>query len=161
MTKRPWMPLWIDDYLSDTTHLNAAEHGAYLLLIMQYWRDGGLPDNEEKLRKIARMSVRQWALSRATIRAFFGIHWCHQRIDRELAQVIEVARKRSAIALQMHSKRRAIAHTLHTISNTSLPSLTAGNKKRPSDKEASEEERPLTQIETRALQRLKDNSEGS
>ena len=80
MSSPPWMPLYIGDYRADTTHLNAAQHGAYLMLIMHYWQQGGLPDDDEQLARIACMSNGEWRKNRAVIRAFFGEGWRHKRI---------------------------------------------------------------------------------
>jgi uncharacterized protein YdaU (DUF1376 family) len=80
------MPLYVADYLRDTQHLSAAENGAYLLLIMHYWNTGSLPTDERQLQRIARMTAREWANSRATIAAFFDPGWRHQRIENELAK---------------------------------------------------------------------------
>jgi uncharacterized protein YdaU (DUF1376 family) len=87
MVTRPWMPLYVADYLADTTHLSAAEHGAYLLLIMHYWANGKLPGDERKLARIARMSDKEWKESRDTIAEFFADDWTHARIERELSEV--------------------------------------------------------------------------
>jgi uncharacterized protein YdaU (DUF1376 family) len=114
MSKRPWMPLYIADYLAKTAHLTVTEHGAYLLLIMNYWHNDGLPDDEAKIARIARMSAKQWAQSRDTLKGFFEESWKHKRIDEEIAQAIEISRKRSASARQKHSKPEAKADTLHT-----------------------------------------------
>jgi len=81
---QPWMPLYIADYLADTSHLNATEHGAYLLLIMHYWRAGSLPQEDRFLARIARMTDREWTKVRPVISAFFEPDWTHKRIKNEM-----------------------------------------------------------------------------
>lgn len=93
---RPWMPLYVADYLADTGHLSGAEHGAYLLLIMHYWQKGGLPDDDKRLASIARAMPEQWASMRATISEFFDEGWRHARIDAELKEAQEKYEKRAA-----------------------------------------------------------------
>lgn len=95
MVTRPWMPLYVADYLADTTHLSAAEHGAYLLLIMHYWQSGGLPKEDRKLARIARMSDREWKDARETVAEFFDGEWRHQRIDKELTESAEKYERRA------------------------------------------------------------------
>lgn len=60
MSNRAWMPLHIADYLADTGHLTATEHGGYMLLIMHYWQNGHLPENEKLIARVARMTDAQW-----------------------------------------------------------------------------------------------------
>ncbi len=84
-----WMPLYIGDYLADTLHLSAEEHGAYLLLIMHYWRNGGAIKNDKNLLKnIAKISAKKLE----NILGFFeekdGLLF-HKRIDEELANATE------------------------------------------------------------------------
>jgi uncharacterized protein YdaU (DUF1376 family) len=92
---RHWMPLWVADYLADTMHLDTSAHGAYLLLIMAYWRAGGLPDDDQQLCRIVRMTPEEWATARPTIAAFFGDGWRHGRIDAEIAKAEAVHSRRS------------------------------------------------------------------
>ena len=66
------MPLYIADYLSDTRRLSAAQHGAYLLLIMEYWQTGGkLPSNATALARLASMTESEWADAEPIIASFF------------------------------------------------------------------------------------------
>ncbi len=121
---RPWMPLYVFDYIADTTHLTTTEHGAYFLLIMHYWIHGSLPNNEETIRRITKMTVRQWVQSRDVIRSLFGNGWCHKRVDMELAQVIEKSRSNSANAKRRLSARPPAADTLHTTDKKESDSTT-------------------------------------
>lgn len=67
-----WMPVYIGSYLADTMHLSAAEHGAYMLLLMHGWRnDGRVPDDDGAMARIAKMTPDEWGKSRAIIRTFF------------------------------------------------------------------------------------------
>ncbi|MET3890406.1 uncharacterized protein YdaU (DUF1376 family) [Bosea sp. OAE506] len=84
--RRPWMAFYVSDYLCDTLHLSAAQHGAYLLLISHYWVHGSLPNDEAMLQRIARLTTDEWATSRDTLAAFFKPGWVHSRIERELLE---------------------------------------------------------------------------
>jgi len=83
-----WMPIYIGDYLSATTRLNTEQHGAYLLLIMDYWKHGSLPNDDRVLAQITRMTADAWSNARSILEAFFEVtekHWIHSRIEKELA----------------------------------------------------------------------------
>ena len=61
MSDRPYMPLWVGDFLAKTMDLDATELGAYMLLLMAQWqRDGrSLPADSKKLQRVARCG-RNW-----------------------------------------------------------------------------------------------------
>lgn len=54
-----YIPMNVGDYLKDTTHLDTEGHGAYLLLMMNYWTRGYLPTDFKILLFITRMSSRK------------------------------------------------------------------------------------------------------
>lgn len=91
MSALPYMPLYVADYLADAAHLSTEEHGAYLLLIMNYWQRGKpLPCDPERLARIARLSNERWTDVERTLNEFFTVvdgEWRHKRIDDELAKV--------------------------------------------------------------------------
>lgn len=82
-----WMPLYIADYLADTSRLTTLHHGAYMLLIMDYWRNGRLPDDDSILAQITKMQPDAWSIARASLVKFFSIEngqWVHGRIETEI-----------------------------------------------------------------------------
>jgi len=86
-----WMPLYIGDYLADTGRLTTEQHGAYLLLIMDYWRNGPPPDDEEILQNITRLSKFLWKKSRPVLEKYFRVEdgvWRHKRIDEEMTDAL-------------------------------------------------------------------------
>ncbi|SHH68943.1 YdaU family protein [Bradyrhizobium erythrophlei] len=105
---RPWMPLYVGDYLGDTGHLTTAQHGAYLLLMMHYWRKGELPDDDRQLSKITKLPLKTWCEYRPTLQDFFCEGWKHKRIDAEPAKMLRVSQKR-AIAGQKGGIGSALA----------------------------------------------------
>lgn len=74
MSAPPFMPFYVGDYLADTTHLTVTEHGAYLLLLMSMWRNGGsLPGDDKSLARHARCTRGQWERMRPVLMPFFHL----------------------------------------------------------------------------------------
>ncbi len=89
------MPLYIGDYLRDTRHLTTTQHGAYLLLIMEYWTKGHLPHSDAERRKITGLTRKQWTSNSLAIASLFTPDWRHARIERELAKAADISMKRA------------------------------------------------------------------
>lgn len=101
-SKRPYLPLYVADYRADTHHLTTAQHGAYLLLLMEMWNDpdGSLPNNSATLGRICGpMDNRNWARTWSALKPLFqvvGDRLRHKRIDKEIAKMEAVAEARAA-----------------------------------------------------------------
>lgn len=111
--KLPYMPMWIADYLADTTHLDCRLHGAYLLMLFAYWqKQAPLPDNDRQLAAITKSTPHAWRAMRETLAEFFTIqdgHWVHKRVESELSkarETIALAKNRGAAGAQGRWKNR-------------------------------------------------------
>ena len=98
-----WMPVYIGDYLADTMRLSTVQHGAYFLLMMEYWKQGPLPNDHDELSAIARADRKVWDKSIwPTLKRFFSLEddglFHQKRADRERAFAAEKSEKRSAAA---------------------------------------------------------------
>ena len=54
-----WMPLYIGDYMG-TRRLTTEQHCAYLLLIMEYWRNRAPPEEERAPARVAGLDMAAW-----------------------------------------------------------------------------------------------------
>ena len=102
MTKRTdtWMPLYIGDYLADTGRLTTEGHGAYLLLLMDYWRNGPPPADDEQLAAIARLPIARWKKIKPALEQFFHVGqgdglWHQKRADEERLEAGQISDKRT------------------------------------------------------------------
>lgn len=141
MASKPFMKLYISDYLTDTHYLTALEHGCYLLLIMNYFQTGkSLPDNDKKLASICKLSEAKFSKVKTVLKELFLIsdgQWFHKRIEKELdemAKKSETARvsamqrwsndglntvnKNDAFAMRTHCERNANAMLSDTDTDT-------------------------------------------
>jgi len=91
---RPWLAFYPTDYLADTRDLSAEEHGVYCVLLMESWCRGPLPDDLDRLRRMAAgaqaQSVRL-VLERYWTRGEAG--WTNARLERERARAEEQSQK--------------------------------------------------------------------
>jgi uncharacterized protein YdaU (DUF1376 family) len=108
------MQLYTADYLADTAHLSTVEHGAYLLLIFNYWQRGESfkAKDERSLNKrlatVARLSEQDWEVVKEAIEEFFvtsETEWSHNRIERDLVLVNSKSAKASAAGRASANKR--------------------------------------------------------
>lgn len=128
---RAWMPLYVADYIADTGHLSTLEHGAYMLLIMHYWQNGGLPTDDKRIARVVRLPFDEWMEIREAISELFNEGWRHKRIDAELAKTDAIISKRSAAG-----KAGASARYGNRMANaTDLPYQTHGQSQSQSQED--------------------------
>lgn len=104
-----WMPVFIGDYHASTPHLERHEHGAYFLLMMAYWRNGGrLPDDDKRLATIAKATPSEWKKLRIILVEFFRVEdgfWVQKRLDAELKNAQTNAKTNADRARKAAAKR--------------------------------------------------------
>lgn len=100
-----WMPLYINDYLADTLHLTAEESGAYMLIILNYWKRGGIGGDIDRICKYSRCAC---SITQALLEEFFEYadgEWKHHRIDREMVKAKQNKTKKKERAQKAASAR--------------------------------------------------------
>ena len=113
-----YMRFWVGDFLKNTGHLSCAEVGAYTLLILFYFEQGGLPDDDTRLARICRLNGRNWRRMRPTLEAFFEPGWRHKTIDEEIIVARGKAGKAAASSRVRWQKRGLVEATKRRHSET-------------------------------------------
>lgn len=108
MATLPYIQLYVSDYLSDTQHLTAEEHGAYLLIIMNYWQtEKPIPQN--RLQGISRVFNDRWTNVKQVLSEFFTEDengcWYHTRIEQDLDKVKAKSKQASDAGKKSAEKR--------------------------------------------------------
>lgn len=66
-----WMPFFIGDYIADTSHLSTEQHGAYVLLLIHAWRNGGyISSDPSELAQVTKLQSK-WKANASVLLRFF------------------------------------------------------------------------------------------
>jgi uncharacterized protein YdaU (DUF1376 family) len=136
MADMPFMPLYVADYLADTTHLTTEAHGAYMLILMVMWKERGrIPNDDLILARIARMTPTKWQKMKPSLMVFFRVDGetiSHKRLEKEFQKAKNLGEIRSEIG-----KRGADAKRLKSL-NTEKAIGSALLKQKPSKQQPSQ-----------------------
>ncbi|HEX9557578.1 MAG TPA: DUF1376 domain-containing protein [Reyranella sp.] len=104
-----WMAFYVGDYVKNTLKLTTRQHGAYLLLILACWQDGGSVDgDDETLATITKLSMKDWLRDRPKLAPYFEAtaqKWTHRRVVDELLEAARLTRERSSAGQRGAAKR--------------------------------------------------------
>lgn len=103
-----WMPFYVGDYLAATGRLTTEQHGAYLLILLDYWKNGPPPNDDAVLAALARMAPPAWKKARAALVGFFEIRdglWIQKRVEQERCKASEITEERSKAGSAGAAKR--------------------------------------------------------
>lgn len=86
----PWFALNVGEYVKDTMRLTRDAHGAYFLLILDYYGTAKpCPDDDFILAALTKSTEAEWKQIRKMLAPFFDIRdglWYHNRIEREMRE---------------------------------------------------------------------------
>ena len=120
MARLPYLPVWVGDFMADTQQLDCRESGALLLLLFAAWvsPDGGLPDDDRILARLARCGLGEWRRLRPAVLDFWHRgddgSWHQKRLDEERRQAEDktAAARSSARARWLKNKETGDASAL-------------------------------------------------
>ena len=154
MSAADGMMLWTGDYLADTQHLTTTQHGAYMLILIAMWRNGGsLPTDERRLARCAGLAMDKWRKIGREVMELLTVEdnqVTQKRLQQELKKTIgKIEKRRSAghsggVAKSLKIKEVAVANATFLLEQkaTDAPETKTRTKK--------EEEKNLVPSEAEA-----------
>jgi uncharacterized protein YdaU (DUF1376 family) len=103
-----WMPFYVGDYLSATGRLTTEQHGAYLLILLDYWKNGSPPNDDAVLAALARLSPSAWRKAKPALLGFFDVRdglLIQKRVEKERERTANVTEERSKAGKAGAAKR--------------------------------------------------------
>lgn len=79
MTNLPWMQIYIGDEFAEAAALTAEEYGAHMFLRLHQWRHGELPNEDERLCRIAHVAADRWPYVKEVLAPLYDYLWVHKR----------------------------------------------------------------------------------
>lgn len=107
-TSLNYFRVWISDYLKDTGDLSQSEHGAYFMLLLEYYAHGPVPDDPKRLYRICRAITQEDQVSVDTVaERFFPVNGDGRRHNKRADA--EIAKARHAIEQMSEAGKRGVA----------------------------------------------------
>jgi len=142
------MPLWTDAYLADCGHLDDAETGRYLLMLIHLWRAPRqrFPNDDAWLARKFRRSIEDvQSQIRPLITEFCSTdgNWVWQnRLAKEFKYLADKRRQQSDRAKVRWSKDKESCHTRNAASGNALSTPTPTPSKKEKDSNESQKKTP-------------------
>jgi uncharacterized protein YdaU (DUF1376 family) len=103
-----WFPCNITKEMADARFLSAKARAAHHNIMLHYFHDCGLPNDDDQVRKIADITPRDWHAVREELqKKLFTRDWRHPRWDQDIERMDSKRAKRSLAAQAGVEARRA------------------------------------------------------
>lgn len=118
MSSKPWYRWFPGDYMHDTVHLSIEEDCLYRRLLDAHWRDGNIPSDPDRIRRLVRFPEAVFDEAWPAVRPFFNKRGGRQNtmvnnrmkslldeLSRDLTQKVNAAKARWNKKLQADGMR--------------------------------------------------------
>jgi uncharacterized protein YdaU (DUF1376 family) len=116
MNKSPAFQMYASDYFMDTNSWTVDEVGIYQRLLLTQWANGGLPDNEKRLARIAGCGIKKFQKGWTTIKIKFqqngNGNLINLRLEEERQKQLNYRELQSQKGKLSASKRSTVVETV-------------------------------------------------